>query len=631
MDKEHLIALAARIAKEADSLYANTSKQRAQLLEFAEANGLCELDADELKARLALWLSAFKQPGDVKIGLMLGQYESIYPGACAAYRSFIAEKDVNSSPAYWELLDFLLAEIVCDITAYSEQEIDALVKAANDSLTLKAARLLSEFLSSVKTQSGPLTKWIYTFEARSHPGLGCDAYALADYAVMAYCIFNGEAWQKQNMIAKAVERKAFADLWLFSAFNLVCALRPGDLARIPSPGLPYDAESVRSDLLSGAFSAAAAAAICDEMTARVALTSKKPSKTQTHSNVPDVKLFVPESLRVPLGTIIAVALTHRADGFAGKGFVRGESSLYYARTFFGEYYAEALGKRRFSSRRANKAYLQGIDIMANIEGTPGKPKGYMIAALARSHKSGIASLPKTTDIYLKDANFAGYTPGFIAREMFERGVFSFIPAMLLEMYAESRYKALPVGFQTKLIAALGLNAGQIERTAEIAERSLSESRRVVRDIFAGGRDIKTNAFQALQNIASGNAPGRQNEYLCLMTAAKLRCPHPKRAACVGCEFEILTKAAMHSLMREYVRISALRDTSDGTENTRYGKLLETAVFPAVYEFISSAQLLYPDINADALLDIMEEGLGYADSKAREIGGTSRTFVAHITA
>ena len=68
------------------------------------------------------------------------------------------------------------------------------------------------------------------------------------------------------------------------------------------------------------------------------------------------------------------------------------------------------------------------------EDEPGRPKGYMLAALARSHKGGIGSLPEITDIYLKDASFSGYRPEFILREMFERGIFGFIPAIMLERY-----------------------------------------------------------------------------------------------------------------------------------------------------------------------------------------------------
>jgi hypothetical protein len=445
---------------------------------------------------------------------------------------------------------------------------------------------------------------------------------------MAYCVFNDEAWRDQNMVAKAVANKAFADLWLFTALHLICALRSGDMKCIPAPRLPYDGEVVRDEILSGTFPAKYAMALADELVARFKLKSMKPSKTQDKSNVAELKLSVPESLRAPLGIIIAIALIHRPDILPGGDFVRPDNSLYNVQAFLGEHFVKALGNRRFSSRRANKAYLQGIDLMANVEDTPGKPKGYILASLARSHKSGIGSLAQATDIYLKDANFAGYTPEFIAHEMFERGVFGFIPAILLEMYAGKKYKALPVGVQTKLINEIGLSAGQIERMADAVEISLSRSKQIVADLFAGTAGIKANVFRVLQNIASGSSPGKQSGYLCLMTAAIRRCPHPDRGSCMGCGYEILTKSSFHSLMREYVRLHDLRETSGMTESMRCDQLLEQAVYPAVYEFIESAPMLYPDIDVNVLSDIMEEGMDYANRATREIGVASRALNAH---
>jgi hypothetical protein len=634
---------AAALGRSVNSRYPNTRAGRSDLLNFFDANEWFGMQAlfseteitvsfDEyarVESAMLLWLKAYKQPGDVKISLMLEKYGNVYPATCGLFKTFIERKDVNAAHTYWQLLDFLLAELDRDISEYSESDIEALAHSANTMLPLQTAKLFSEFLSCSKIGEKPLTQWIYTFEPREHPGLNGESYALGDYAVMAYCVFNEEAWQKQDMVARAIEVKAFADLWLFVALHLICALRLGDMERMPAPCLPYKIESVRAELLSGTFPAKQAAALCDEMMARVRLKSMKPSKTQAKSNVPELKFFVPESLRAPLGTIIAIALTHRPETQSGDGFVCPDNSLYNARIFFGQQFAEALGKRRFSSRRANKAYLQGIDLTANAEGTPGRPKGYILATLARSHKSGIGTLSQTTDIYLKDASFAGYTPEFIAREMFERGVFSFIPAILLEMYAGKRYKALPVGVQTKLITVLGLTAGQIERTADAVERSLSHSKRVVADFFAGVPDIQANVFRVLQNIASGSSPGKQSEYLCLMTAAVRRCPYPDRSGCTGCDYEILTKAAMHSLMREYVRISALRGESDNADNNRYEKLLENVVLPAVAEFVASAQMLYPDIRADVLLDIVEESVDYANHSAREVIGASRSLNARI--
>ena len=85
----------------------------------------------------------------------------------------------------------------------------------------------------------------------------------------------------------------------------------------------------------------------------------------------------------------------------------------------------------------------------------------MLASLARSHKGGIGKLAEMTDIYLRDAKFTGEDAGFVIREMFERGVFGFIPYMLLEMYQGKEYRALGISEQTEMVKALGMERGRL--------------------------------------------------------------------------------------------------------------------------------------------------------------------------
>jgi hypothetical protein len=429
---------------------------------------------------------------------------------------------------------------------------------------------------------------------------------------MAYCVFNEEMWAAQDMLAKAVHTKALAELWLFVALHLICALRSGDMERLPAPLLPYDGETVHQMIMAGSFPRREAAALSDELVVRLKLKPDKPSKTRQRSRVPDIKLFVPESLREPLGIIIAIAAAHQQEARAGSGFVKPCDSLYNMRLLFGERFVEAAGNRRFSSRRGNKSYLQGIEAIANHDASYGKPKGYILAALARSHKGGIATLPEITDIYLNDANFTGYKPEFIIREMFERGVFSFIPATLLEMYGGDSYKKLPVSAQTKLICGLGLGALQIEHIAESVWRSFSAARQAVTSLLADLSDTESlheNVFRMLQNIASGAAPSRQPEFLCLMAAASRACPNPGRDSCLGCGFEILTKSAMHLLMREYARLS----TKKGPGARRGKGIIEMAIMPAVAEMLYTMQMHYPDADDSIILGIIERGLNYVDA------------------
>lgn len=617
-----LFSSVAAMAAPLHSLYADSRFGRADLLEFMDANAwfgagaeaemtLCVFE--EIRGSLTLWLSAYKKPGHEKIRLMLEYFSGTFPVTCQLYREFISQNSLADTPSAWKLLDYLLSEIDREITEYDEPGIAELAKRLDAESTLQSAHLFAEFLRTARYDGKPLTQWSYTFGTRRGPERICDAYPTDSFAVMAYCTFNEEMWKRQELVRKATESSVCADLWLFTALHFICALRPGDMARLPAPALPCDGETVLTRIAAGTFPKSDAAALSDELCIRLRLKPMRPSKTSAHRHVPTLKLFVPESLREPLGTIMAISLAHHPEIKPGDGFIASSCKLGIIRAFFGERFANTLASSRLSSRRCNKSYLQGIDRLAGNDNAPGKPKGYMLAALARSHKGGIGSLARTTDIYLKDARFSGYSPEFIIREMFERGVFSFIPAVLLEMYTNSEYTMLPVGAQTKLIREIGLSAHQIERIADAVERALARSRRAVNSVLHDCAEIHERVFILLQNISCGNAPGKQEECLCLLTAAELPCAHADRDRCMGCGYEIYTKAAMHTLMKEYARLSDLRKAAEKSDAWRYEKIMEQAVLPAISELLSAARVLYKGTDTSGLLDIAEGVFAYVDN------------------
>ena len=621
-----LFSIAERMANELASLYKNNRIDRIDLLEFMDANqwfGIKKQDGKtpiiternllKFEEPLTLWLSAYKKPGRIKIDLMLRCFDDKYPKTCRIYRKFIKDNQLEDNPSAWKLLDFILSEIDREITDYDETEIEGLIKQLDTDATLTSARMFADFLRTEDFKGKPITKWVYAFDSRESPELINDAYSINDFAVMAYCTFNEEMWVSQGLIEKAVTSKVFADLWLFVALHFICALRTGDMKRLPAPALPYDGATVLKNISNVTFANQESAALVEELSIRLKLKPMKPSKTTRYDSVPNLKLFVPESLKTPLGIIMAISLAHHPEIHAGDGFVASSDNLCNIRRFFGEHFAKALGNRRFSARRCNKSYLQGIEGVVASNDSPGRPKGYMLAALARSHKSGIGNLSKTTEIYLKDACFSGYSPEFIIREMFERGVFSFIPAVLLDIYVGTEYKKLPVKSQTKLIGELGFSAHQIECMIGAVDKAFEKSRIAVNSILQNTSCADENIGEILKNIASGNAPSRQKECLCLMTAAEFPCPNPDRDACIGCGYEIYTKTALHTLMSEYARFAKLKKTAESADSWRYGKILEQAVLPAISEMLGAVKLLYGDSDISEILDIVERGIEYVDS------------------
>ena len=622
------------MAKKSDSFYKSTTSDRRILYDFMEVNKwfgaipfersitpmFTNDDFEKIKPKLTLWLSAYKKSGSDKVKIILNHFTDIYPVTCRLYKEFITDKDIESEPSVCQMLDYFFSKLNKEITDYSESDLEELVKLMDTETPLVIARMFSEFLKTVKQSNKPISNWIYAFEARDNTEIITEAYPLHDFAVMAYCTFNEESWTKQDLIVKAIKSRQWADLWLFTALHFICALRLSDMKRLPAPKLPYDHDAILKKISENTFGSQEASALVDELTIRIKLKSMKPTKTSTHDKIPELKLFAPESLRIPFGIILAINLAqhpeiNEGEAFAAGWYNRGNRNLLNMCNFFGDDFAKALKKRNFSSRRANKSYLQGIEAVVGNDNTFGKPKGYMLAALARSHKSGIGNLAKMTDIYLKDARFTGYTPEFIIREMFERGIFSFIPAVLLEMYIGNEYKSLPIGFQTKLINQVGIVPHQIELISTALDVSIEKSMRAIKNVLSDPSNIRENVFTILQNIASGNAPSRKDEYLCLMSAAGLPCISTDRAVCIGCGYEIYTKSAIHSLMKEYVRLSQLKNTEKQADTWRYQKILEQTIMPAVSEMINSVKLLYQGADMSDFLNIIERGLNYVDSNA----------------
>lgn len=564
-----LLAFTEQLAEEIGSLYRGIRYDKTRLLEFMDINDWFGIENDSdletLRSPLTLWLSAFKQTDDVKLDLLLEHFKSEYPRTCKLYREFVISKGIRNKAYSWKLLDCIFANIGKEITDCDEAEVEAFIRLLDAEYSLVTARAFADFSKFAR-----LSEWDYRFGSRGKLDSENGAYSLGDYATMAYCIFNEDMWKRQDLVNKATKSETFADLWLYTAMQFVCALRGTDLARLPAPSATQDP-----------------GAIVDELCIRLKLKPTKPSKTERYQDIPELKLIIPESLRTPLGTIISIAMTHHPDVKPGEQFIFPGDYRHSYKQFFGDEFVAVLGKQHFSIRRCNKSYLQGIDMVTEMQNEPGKPKGYMLAALARSHKGGIAKLPEITDIYLKDANFTGYTPEFIAREMFERGVFSFIPNALLEIYAGEGYRKLSVQNQTSIICKVGLRPSQIENVLSLAEMALLRAKNTAASIVDGLRKREIGAV--LQNIASGNAPGRTREYLCLMTAAGQVCPHPNRAGCIGCGYEILTKSTLQFLMREADRLQALCETASQNEAWRYTALLNTVTLPAIAEILSCAE------------------------------------------
>ena len=189
--------------------------------------------------------------------------------------------------------------------------------------------------------------------------------------------------------------------------------------------------------------------------------------------------------------------------------------------------------------------------------------------------------------------------------MFERGIFGFIPHLLLKTCFGDRYSSLNIFSQTSLIKEIGISPAGIESIAEAGSHALDRANTVVRELFEQHMDIS----DALRRIASGEAVAKQNNYLCLRTAAGLSCHYPDRRSCITCKYEICTKAALHQLTAEYSRLQL---KSQDHDDWRSAEIIRTAILPAIQEFLFTIHILYQDADLSPYHQILQGGLDHYD-------------------
>lgn len=617
-----LFAVIKKAAGQRQSLYSGRIKDRRKLLDFLEMNAwfglsnpgmtagglspseklyVTEEQADELYSRLHLWLDGFRRENGEKLEILLCYGKNHLPRTVSLYREFIRKEDLEKDISSWRLLDFLLYHLPGEVMEITTEEQGELVDTLDREATRAVSELYSRFNVWMQNKLG-ISGWRYRFEYRRKRE-GIQAYTLQQFSGMAYCLFNEEWWKQHHLVEKACGSASFANLWAFIAMHFVCGLRSTDIVRIPMPDIGCDGETFRARVIAGSMENPEF--LARDIQFRIRYRPKHPNKTLAASGIPDVKIFIPASLEKPVGIILGIAASHCTGTKPGEAFLRADRSIPRTRSFLGTEFMDFLEGRSFASSRANKAYLQGLEMQADSSG--GSIKGYMIAALARSHKGGLASLPDITDIYLRDAAFSGYKPEFIAREMFERGIFGFVPHLLLETYAGTDYAALPIQDQTRLIKTVGIRPSGIENIIRICESSLSQAKDTVAYVISSGADVPS----LIQEIASGRAVSKQEGCLCVMTGGGFSCAFPDRQTCIGCRFEVHTKSVLHYLSSEYHR---MRGLSDGPDGWRYRAILRKAVLPVIGEYLASVKETIPLAEMDALSEIMEGGLsGYAYS------------------
>ena len=542
---------------------------------------------------------------------MEGIFSKKFPSTSESFVQFAEEEKLSETNRFY-LLDFLAYYLTKDLFLYSDAEVETLVEVATEVLTKSQGNILIQFIKWLLNKG--VTRYRVSFEMTKRYTIESanGAYELDEYLELMYYLFNENYIIKNDMLCKAANSKNYADTWLYLGLHFICALRSTDLERLGHPKLTREPLEVLEAVVDGTWSSSEARRTLLSITTRLTYLNLTPNKTKNASNVAQLKFHVPESCQVLIGTLLAICEAHfqlQIPYNAENPLIRRIKTYEKITSYMGEEIGNLFLERNFSSRSANKSYLQSVAMLADDvleEKSELNIKGYFLAALARSHKGDFNEFAQTTTTYLKDAQLGQLKPEMVAKELFERGVLSMIPSMLLTIVTRGKYKKLSPSQQTQMIKSLDLTPIEIEKTLELSIRADSRSQQALKTLVENNVDPE-QLLTICHRIGNGEAFSKQGESMCLLSALGKLCPYDDRQHCVGCQYELQTKSTLLLLIGEFNRLNKqYQKLKNELERGKVRAILEKQIKPCLTEMLQALSEQYGEAVLSDYEDIIKE-------------------------
>ena len=599
-------------------LGASTIKYREKVSEFLLDNEwfgvsinlddytISEKDAEVLKNHIKNYLTT--PPG---IKSMEAIFSKKFPSTSELFNQFVKEEKLGKSDTFY-LLDFLAYNLTKDLFLYSDSEVEKLVEVATENLTKLLGNVLIQFIKWLLNKG--VTRYRVSFEMTKRYTIESTngAYELDEYLELMYYLFNEDYIIKNDMLSKAANSKDYADTWLYLGLHFICALRTTDLERLGHPKLTREPLEVLEAVVDGTWSSSEARRTLLSITTRLTYLNLTPNKTKNASNVTQLKFHVPESCQVLIGTLLAICEAHfqlQIPYNAENPLIRQIKTYEKITSYMGEEIGNLFLERNFSSRSANKSYLQSVAMLADDileDKSELNIKGYFLAALARSHKGDFNEFAQTTTTYLKDAQLGQLKPEMVAKELFERGVLSMIPSMLLTIVTRGKYKELSPSQQTQMIKSLDLTPVEIEKTLELSIKADTRSQQALK-ILVENKVEPEQLLTICHRIGNGEAFSKQGESMCLLSALGKLCPYDDRQHCVGCQYELQTKSTLLLLIGEFNRLNKqYQKLKNKLERGKVRAILEQQIKPCLTEMLEALSEQYGEAVLSDYEDIIKE-------------------------
>lgn len=522
-----------------------------------------------------LYVDGYGKAETEKVRILYQHFEVDYPATIKRLRKYVPEKQIQySQHSLLEMAEWLLSRLDIELAEYDESRIkNELVQNSNE-LSYAARSLLYGFLR----KNGYTVRSYQT--KKSTANMDVSAYSEAAYATMVAAVVNHDVWEEQNLVGKAVICQKYADAWLFLAMHVYAAWRTPDYLRLEAPSLPYDAETTLQKIDDGTYTQNDMVRVATLFLEDINTKRNVPHKTERFCGIAPLYLYCPEECKASFGLQLSIAAAHAL--LSGRHpFIKREVELRTFLDFFGDPMAEALGYRMFSTRKANKALLQSVQKMAERQGNTAVIT-YSMASRMRSHKAGYGQLAETTALYLQAAPLGEYPVQRIVEMLFERGICSFaIDALLKNCYGEL-YCELSADTKNELICSVGLTPAKADELQRLVLRAEDEATAFVQTLCTS----KERSSQVMVAILSDDTMwGKDRKSHCLLVALGQVCKQPMRQRCMGCPYEIRTKAMLVDLCKAlYQQQAVLKNQEKSDMERKKAKwLIERTLWPMIAE------------------------------------------------
>ena len=227
--------------------------------------------------------------------------------------------------------------------------------------------ILADFINWAHKHTKTVYKSLYYMNQYSDNSEESSAYDPHSYLKILYHLYNSDYIDENDMYMQAAESKNYVDTWLFLAVHFLCALRNTDLIKLPHPKLMEAPETILEQIENGTFpDESARLTVCSVIWHLDAL-MLTPNKTQGTQGVGTIKLHIPESVEVHIGTLFAAAEAHFQIACENpeKPLIRIISSYEQISRYMGDEIGDLFLDANFRSRAANKSYMQMIYLLTD--------------------------------------------------------------------------------------------------------------------------------------------------------------------------------------------------------------------------------------------------------------------------